>query len=123
MQAPRHVRVTVISAYNMPKKSGFRDRTDPFVEIQVGAQKHRTSTKLDAGSEAQFEETLMFAYNGEPYAIINLYDDDNKKDDLLGSARVDLTPDLLHRGYRGVVKALDKKDRVQGEVLMAWQPC
>eukprot|EP01053_Blabericola_migrator_P010627 Blabericola_migrator_1__10626@NODE_6049_length_612_cov_1363_583486_g4034_i0_p1_GENE_NODE_6049_length_612_cov_1363_583486_g4034_i0NODE_6049_length_612_cov_1363_583486_g4034_i0_p1_ORF_typecomplete_len124_score25_16C2/PF00168_30/1_5e16_NODE_6049_length_612_cov_1363_583486_g4034_i0125496 len=123
MQGPRQLRVTVISAYNMPKKSGFRDHTDPFVEIQIGAQKQRTSTKANAGSEAQFDEALMFAYNGESYATINLYDDDSKKDDLLGSARMDLTPDLLHKGHRGTVAALDKKDRVQGEVLIAWQPC
>eukprot|EP01056_Protomagalhaensia_sp_Gyna25_P001674 Protomagalhaensia_sp_Gyna_25__1673@NODE_1872_length_1458_cov_612_560958_g1540_i0_p2_GENE_NODE_1872_length_1458_cov_612_560958_g1540_i0NODE_1872_length_1458_cov_612_560958_g1540_i0_p2_ORF_typecomplete_len146_score23_15C2/PF00168_30/1_6e14_NODE_1872_length_1458_cov_612_560958_g1540_i09261363 len=118
-RGPTQCRVVVVSAYNMPKKSGFRDITDPFVEIQLGGQKSRTSTKTDAGSEATFNEQLMFSYSGEPTMMVHLYDEDKKKADFLGSGKLDLTPDILRQGgFRGAIRCFDKKDRMQGEVLV-----
>eukprot|EP01056_Protomagalhaensia_sp_Gyna25_P002640 Protomagalhaensia_sp_Gyna_25__2639@NODE_2501_length_1049_cov_3941_806931_g2073_i0_p2_GENE_NODE_2501_length_1049_cov_3941_806931_g2073_i0NODE_2501_length_1049_cov_3941_806931_g2073_i0_p2_ORF_typecomplete_len108_score24_61C2/PF00168_30/1e11_NODE_2501_length_1049_cov_3941_806931_g2073_i098421 len=102
----------------MPKTSGFRDKTDAYVEVQVGGQKNRTSTKVDAGSEAQFNEVLTFTYSGEPTLTVNLYDDEKKKDDLLGSGHLELSPNVLQQGFRGVIQAKDKKDRSQGDVLL-----
>eukprot|EP01053_Blabericola_migrator_P010281 Blabericola_migrator_1__10280@NODE_5763_length_678_cov_411_630115_g3779_i0_p1_GENE_NODE_5763_length_678_cov_411_630115_g3779_i0NODE_5763_length_678_cov_411_630115_g3779_i0_p1_ORF_typecomplete_len124_score31_39C2/PF00168_30/7_5e12_NODE_5763_length_678_cov_411_630115_g3779_i0112483 len=118
MHCPRQLRVTVVSAYNMPKKCGFRDVTDPFIEIQIGAQRQRTSTKIDAGSEAQYNELLNFTYNGEPDMVVFLYDENKKKNDLLGTGRLALTSQILAEGFRGVVQAQDKKGKALGDVLL-----
>eukprot|EP01053_Blabericola_migrator_P009964 Blabericola_migrator_1__9963@NODE_550_length_7654_cov_145_973903_g415_i0_p4_GENE_NODE_550_length_7654_cov_145_973903_g415_i0NODE_550_length_7654_cov_145_973903_g415_i0_p4_ORF_typecomplete_len136_score22_10C2/PF00168_30/1_9e14_NODE_550_length_7654_cov_145_973903_g415_i072177624 len=122
-QGPSQIVATVISAFNMPKKVGFGDKTDPYVELQLGAQKLRTSTKIDAGSEAQFNETLRFAYNGEPSLVVHLYDEDKKKSQLIGSGTLELTRDIFSQGYRGVIHAYDKKEKVKGDVLLHVQAC
>eukprot|EP01057_Protomagalhaensia_wolfi_P000720 Protomagalhaensia_wolfi_Nauph_80__719@NODE_140_length_3464_cov_514_481752_g104_i0_p4_GENE_NODE_140_length_3464_cov_514_481752_g104_i0NODE_140_length_3464_cov_514_481752_g104_i0_p4_ORF_typecomplete_len123_score19_29C2/PF00168_30/9_3e14DUF4497/PF14924_6/0_069_NODE_140_length_3464_cov_514_481752_g104_i026212989 len=122
MHQPTTLHVKVVSAFNMPKKVSFRDITDPYIMIQVGAQKDRTSTKIDAGSEAQFDETLTFAYNGEPALYIHLYDAEKKKDQLLGSTELELTRAVLREGFRGVVEVSDKKKK-QGDILIHVTAC
>eukprot|EP01054_Gregarina_sp_Poly1_P008591 Gregarina_sp_Poly_1__8590@NODE_50_length_17596_cov_118_903303_g43_i0_p13_GENE_NODE_50_length_17596_cov_118_903303_g43_i0NODE_50_length_17596_cov_118_903303_g43_i0_p13_ORF_typecomplete_len121_score12_77C2/PF00168_30/2_7e18_NODE_50_length_17596_cov_118_903303_g43_i063166678 len=115
------IRVTVISAYNLPKKAGLLDKTDPYVEVQVGAQKHRTTTKKDAGSEAQYNEALTFTYNGEPHLAVHVYDDEKRKDDLIGSGRLELTHSILHQGWRGAINIYNAKEQPKGEVLIHLQ--
>eukprot|EP01053_Blabericola_migrator_P007747 Blabericola_migrator_1__7746@NODE_395_length_8977_cov_183_416835_g72_i1_p7_GENE_NODE_395_length_8977_cov_183_416835_g72_i1NODE_395_length_8977_cov_183_416835_g72_i1_p7_ORF_typecomplete_len159_score7_37C2/PF00168_30/1e11_NODE_395_length_8977_cov_183_416835_g72_i157936269 len=125
--------VTVVSAYNMPYKSGIRDLTDPYVQLQVGgkcastgtyrdtifvAQKLKTTTKKDAGSEAQYDEVMTFVYHGEPYISVSLYDHNRRKDTLLGSGKLDLSTDILMHGFRGVIRMMDKKDKHHGDVLL-----
>eukprot|EP01054_Gregarina_sp_Poly1_P008203 Gregarina_sp_Poly_1__8202@NODE_475_length_8096_cov_496_560966_g384_i0_p7_GENE_NODE_475_length_8096_cov_496_560966_g384_i0NODE_475_length_8096_cov_496_560966_g384_i0_p7_ORF_typecomplete_len123_score23_00C2/PF00168_30/7_7e16_NODE_475_length_8096_cov_496_560966_g384_i077288051 len=107
----------------MPKKAGLLDKLDPYVQVQVGGQKQQTSTKTDAGSEAQYNETLSFTYNGEPYIMVHIYDDEKKKDQLIGSGRLELTQQILHQGWRGVVNTFDKKEKLKGEVLVHVQTC
>eukprot|EP01054_Gregarina_sp_Poly1_P000392 Gregarina_sp_Poly_1__391@NODE_1097_length_5104_cov_220_281318_g761_i0_p6_GENE_NODE_1097_length_5104_cov_220_281318_g761_i0NODE_1097_length_5104_cov_220_281318_g761_i0_p6_ORF_typecomplete_len121_score17_23C2/PF00168_30/2_1e17DUF1292/PF06949_11/0_15_NODE_1097_length_5104_cov_220_281318_g761_i036514013 len=112
------LKVTVISAYNLPKKSGMFDKLDPYVMCQVGAQKQQTAAHKDAGSEAQFNQILSFDYNGEPYISVSVWDDDSKKDDPVGSGRVDLNHTILTSGYRGAVAMVNKKGESRGEVLV-----
>eukprot|EP01055_Gregarina_sp_Pseudo9_P003547 Gregarina_sp_Pseudo_9__3546@NODE_3705_length_578_cov_945_191095_g3390_i0_p1_GENE_NODE_3705_length_578_cov_945_191095_g3390_i0NODE_3705_length_578_cov_945_191095_g3390_i0_p1_ORF_typecomplete_len121_score17_33C2/PF00168_30/6_2e16_NODE_3705_length_578_cov_945_191095_g3390_i0135497 len=112
------ISVTVISAYNLPKKAGLMDKTDPYVMVQVGAQKQKTSTKENAGSEAQYNEVLHFSHNGEPSMVVSVFDDEKRKDEELGSSTIQLTPDILRSGFRGALPMMDKKERQQGEVLI-----
>eukprot|EP01055_Gregarina_sp_Pseudo9_P002616 Gregarina_sp_Pseudo_9__2615@NODE_2875_length_841_cov_13455_293017_g583_i1_p1_GENE_NODE_2875_length_841_cov_13455_293017_g583_i1NODE_2875_length_841_cov_13455_293017_g583_i1_p1_ORF_typecomplete_len121_score20_63C2/PF00168_30/4_9e18_NODE_2875_length_841_cov_13455_293017_g583_i1155517 len=112
------ISVTVVSAYNLPKKAGLMDKTDPYVMVQVGAQKQKTSTKENAGSEAQFNEVLHFSHNGEPSMVVSVYDDEKRKDELLGSATIQLTQDVMYRGFKGALQMMDEKERQQGEVLI-----
>eukprot|EP01055_Gregarina_sp_Pseudo9_P003958 Gregarina_sp_Pseudo_9__3957@NODE_4100_length_486_cov_1952_431767_g3771_i0_p1_GENE_NODE_4100_length_486_cov_1952_431767_g3771_i0NODE_4100_length_486_cov_1952_431767_g3771_i0_p1_ORF_typecomplete_len121_score34_39C2/PF00168_30/5_6e143HAO/PF06052_12/0_018_NODE_4100_length_486_cov_1952_431767_g3771_i0124486 len=116
------IAVTVISPYNLPKKSGLMDKTDPYVMVQVGAQKQKTSTKENAGSEAQYNEVLNFTYNGEPNMVVSVWDDEKRKDVELGNSTIQLTPDVLRHGFRGALPMMDKKERQQGEVLVHIAP-
>eukprot|EP01055_Gregarina_sp_Pseudo9_P003311 Gregarina_sp_Pseudo_9__3310@NODE_348_length_3092_cov_92_533246_g72_i1_p2_GENE_NODE_348_length_3092_cov_92_533246_g72_i1NODE_348_length_3092_cov_92_533246_g72_i1_p2_ORF_typecomplete_len121_score22_71C2/PF00168_30/1_6e12_NODE_348_length_3092_cov_92_533246_g72_i1427789 len=115
------LRVTVISAYNMPKKAGLLDKLDPYIVVQVGGQKQQTSAKTDAGSEAQYNETLNFSYNGEPYMMVYIFDEQKRKDTEIGSGRLELTHQVLTQGWRGVVNIADKKEKAKGEVLLLVQ--
>eukprot|EP01053_Blabericola_migrator_P010438 Blabericola_migrator_1__10437@NODE_5903_length_645_cov_863_690311_g3905_i0_p1_GENE_NODE_5903_length_645_cov_863_690311_g3905_i0NODE_5903_length_645_cov_863_690311_g3905_i0_p1_ORF_typecomplete_len124_score14_78C2/PF00168_30/2_5e13C2C2_1/PF11618_8/0_0063_NODE_5903_length_645_cov_863_690311_g3905_i099470 len=119
MPKPRDLHITVISAYNMPEMTSFRNITDPFVEIQMGAKRQITETSYNAGCEAEFDETFVFAYQGEHYLTVRLWDDRKKKAILLGEGQINLTPDILRQDFEGVIEVIDTRDRLQGEIEIA----
>eukprot|EP01057_Protomagalhaensia_wolfi_P003009 Protomagalhaensia_wolfi_Nauph_80__3008@NODE_3082_length_898_cov_1200_837020_g2414_i0_p1_GENE_NODE_3082_length_898_cov_1200_837020_g2414_i0NODE_3082_length_898_cov_1200_837020_g2414_i0_p1_ORF_typecomplete_len162_score42_76C2/PF00168_30/5_5e18_NODE_3082_length_898_cov_1200_837020_g2414_i0316801 len=112
----RQVSVHVFAANNLPAKSGFMDKTDPYVELIVGNQKKQTSVQKKAGSNANFNETLLFDYNGEGDLTINVYDKDRFKDDFLGTGVLAIGDKL--RGYQGTVAIFDKKGKNNGDVTV-----
>ncbi|KAJ9457838.1 Synaptotagmin-4 [Diplonema papillatum] len=81
------VRVTVVKAMNLPS-TDFGGGCDPFVQIRVGAQTFRTTTKSNQQCPVWNETFDFLVYNQEQWLIIEVLDDDNKisgSDDLIGS--------------------------------------
>eukprot|EP01056_Protomagalhaensia_sp_Gyna25_P003686 Protomagalhaensia_sp_Gyna_25__3685@NODE_3307_length_629_cov_1302_762712_g2774_i0_p1_GENE_NODE_3307_length_629_cov_1302_762712_g2774_i0NODE_3307_length_629_cov_1302_762712_g2774_i0_p1_ORF_typecomplete_len122_score21_34C2/PF00168_30/1_7e17_NODE_3307_length_629_cov_1302_762712_g2774_i0197562 len=113
----QQVSVHVFVANNLPAKSGFMDKTDPYVELVLGNQTKATAVQKNAGSNASFNESVIFDYNGESELTINVYDKDRlMKDALLGSAVVAIGDKL--RGYQATIPIFDKKGNNNGDVTL-----
>eukprot|EP01055_Gregarina_sp_Pseudo9_P001182 Gregarina_sp_Pseudo_9__1181@NODE_1778_length_1335_cov_300_196759_g1647_i0_p1_GENE_NODE_1778_length_1335_cov_300_196759_g1647_i0NODE_1778_length_1335_cov_300_196759_g1647_i0_p1_ORF_typecomplete_len122_score27_79C2/PF00168_30/3e17B9C2/PF07162_11/0_0089_NODE_1778_length_1335_cov_300_196759_g1647_i0615980 len=118
------LRVIVESASGMPKKKGLLDKLDPYVVCQVGPESEKTSVKKNAGSNAEFNETLHLNFNGEPHLMIHVMDHDKiGKDDLVGSGRLELTSHILGCGWNGRVPIANAKGISAGEVTLQVARC
>lgn len=85
------LQVTVHSIDGFDDYAGFMDRTDPYVLLQVGKLKHKTSIKQDSGGKGvSFNETFDFYLKApqlnkeENFLKIQVFDKDCICDDLLG---------------------------------------
>lgn len=85
------LQVTVHSIDGFDDYAGFMDRTDPYVLLQVGKLKHKTSIKQDSGGKGvRFNETFDFYLKApqlnkeENFLKIQVFDKDCICDDLLG---------------------------------------
>eukprot|EP01056_Protomagalhaensia_sp_Gyna25_P003971 Protomagalhaensia_sp_Gyna_25__3970@NODE_3574_length_528_cov_3592_239264_g3019_i0_p1_GENE_NODE_3574_length_528_cov_3592_239264_g3019_i0NODE_3574_length_528_cov_3592_239264_g3019_i0_p1_ORF_typecomplete_len120_score23_36C2/PF00168_30/1_4e15_NODE_3574_length_528_cov_3592_239264_g3019_i098457 len=107
--------VHIFCANNLPPKSGFMDKTDAYVEVVLGDKRQCTAVLADCGANAEFNETLMFDYDGESELTINVHDKDKLRDDFLGTGVLVLGGKLA--GYQGSV-AVSNEDGHNGEVTL-----
>eukprot|EP01054_Gregarina_sp_Poly1_P003152 Gregarina_sp_Poly_1__3151@NODE_1892_length_3130_cov_184_804440_g1226_i0_p4_GENE_NODE_1892_length_3130_cov_184_804440_g1226_i0NODE_1892_length_3130_cov_184_804440_g1226_i0_p4_ORF_typecomplete_len122_score14_82C2/PF00168_30/6_4e16_NODE_1892_length_3130_cov_184_804440_g1226_i09031268 len=113
------LRVTIVGARNMPKRSGPLDKLDPYVICQVGDQSQKTSVKKNAGSSADYNEVMDLPYNAEPVLFLYVKDYDKVgKDDLVGSGKLELTTNVLGHGFRGGIPLFNAKGISAGEVTV-----
>jgi Ca2+-dependent lipid-binding protein len=94
-----HVTIERIDQFS--DTAGFMDRTDPYVEVQLGRESFRTSVKDNAGGhDVIFQETLTFQkalLQGELKVIVK--DKDTLSDDTLGDVTIDLNALALPEDY------------------------
>eukprot|EP01057_Protomagalhaensia_wolfi_P003010 Protomagalhaensia_wolfi_Nauph_80__3009@NODE_3084_length_897_cov_2740_897436_g2416_i0_p1_GENE_NODE_3084_length_897_cov_2740_897436_g2416_i0NODE_3084_length_897_cov_2740_897436_g2416_i0_p1_ORF_typecomplete_len120_score31_24C2/PF00168_30/5_1e16_NODE_3084_length_897_cov_2740_897436_g2416_i0220579 len=110
--------VHIFCANNLPPKSGFMDKTDAYVEVVVGDKRQCTAVFADCGSNAEFNETLMFDYDGEDELTVNIHDKDKFRDDFLGTGVLALGDKLA--GYQGTLAVFDANGH-NGEVILRVQ--
>ena len=83
--------VTVLGIKNFTDCAGFMDKTDPYVQLQLGDEIQKTSVKDNAGGTVSFNETLKFQKElGDNTLIITVMDEDTTIDDTLGEIKIDL---------------------------------
>jgi len=68
------------------------DKTDPYVQVTISGQKKKTSTKNNAGSNARWGESLTFSGVTATSGVLEVFDSDTIRDDLLGGASFNLVP-------------------------------
>ena len=141
------LRVTVLGIRNFSGVVGVGDRTDPYVELALGAERRVTTTKSDAGGTVTFREALEFSKDaGDNILSVAVYDDntvskngETQANEKLGSATVDLRAyDLIERRLdaipevhaaatpadtSGAVVSVDvyKRGLVVGQVLVVFE--
>ena len=59
-------------------------KMDPYVVVQVGAQKHQTKTASGQGTTPTWSDELVFQVSNETHMTVTVMDDDVGKDDFLG---------------------------------------
>eukprot|EP00287_Rhodomonas_sp_CCMP768_P009124 CAMPEP_0196724438 /NCGR_PEP_ID=MMETSP1091-20130531/6285_1 /TAXON_ID=302021 /ORGANISM="Rhodomonas sp., Strain CCMP768" /LENGTH=125 /DNA_ID=CAMNT_0042066553 /DNA_START=66 /DNA_END=443 /DNA_ORIENTATION=+ len=109
------LKVTVIKIQGFDESSGFMDKTDPFVELEMGEEKFKTATKNNAGGNAEYNEEFAFnKQEGEQTLKVRVYDSDTLSNDLLGQRDVDLDDESTGNGSFDVVK----DGKVTGQVFI-----
>eukprot|EP00826_Nyctotherus_ovalis_P003991 TRINITY_DN1082_c0_g1_i1.p3 TRINITY_DN1082_c0_g1~~TRINITY_DN1082_c0_g1_i1.p3 ORF type:complete len:213 (-),score=68.69 TRINITY_DN1082_c0_g1_i1:100-738(-) len=63
---------------------------DPYVKLQLGNQNFRTKTHTDAGKTPSWFDVFEFVRTNEEVLNLHVYDEDTIKDDLVGSAVLEL---------------------------------
>ena len=127
-EKPIPLPVTVQEIKRFPNISGYRDKTDPVVELMLGAEKCLTTCKTDAGGTAMFNETLIVPKRpADSTLTINVYDKDAYAMELLGEASVDLQRfdlDSLDdpETFRPLTINAYKRGKVAGQVVLVLPP-
>jgi Ca2+-dependent lipid-binding protein len=101
-------------------------RQDPFIEITLGHQTEKTSSKTRAGLNAVWNETLTFSKlerlpEGKSYdVIIGAWDKNLIKDVEIGNVKIPLDELLSNQGQQCEYKLHDAKDssKIAGCVLL-----
>lgn len=95
--------------------AGFMDKTDPFVELELGKEKYKTKVMNNAGGKADFNEEFAFdKKEGDQTIRLKVYDSDTMSNDLLGSRDIDLDDSSTGNGWYNVVKG----GKETGKVLL-----
>ena len=127
-EKPIPLPVTVQEIKRFPNISGYRDKTDPVVELILGAEKCLTTCKTDAGGTAMFNETLILPkWPADSTLTIKVYDKDAYAMELLGEASVDLQRfdlDSLDdpETFRPLTINAYKRGKVAGQVVLVLPP-
>ncbi len=82
-----NLRVKVRCAHFV-KDADLIGKMDPFVVIEVGTQRERTSTKQEAGKAPIWNEEFFFILNGQTDMFIKCCDEDPHSVEDIGIARV-----------------------------------
>ena len=95
------LRVMVHDIRDFPEYSGFMDKTDPYVQLQLGAESYKTKYKNNVGGNATFNESFTFSKQASDNIMtITVWDKDTLSDDLLGERQIDLRLFDLNCGVR-----------------------
>jgi hypothetical protein len=79
-------------------KDGLWGKADPYVQLQLGEQKARSETVGNSQDPIWgFTATLMLDERSPGHLLLEVYDADLGKDDLLGSASIQLRDIVLQR--------------------------
>ncbi|MFE2554339.1 C2 domain-containing protein [Streptomyces sp. NPDC059355] len=117
-KAVPNLRVTVVGARNLHHEDGLLGKNDPYAVVSVGAQRHRTKTVREAGSDVTWNETFTFtAQSTESDLDLQLMDDDLLKDDRIGRARIPVR-DILIGETRESWYQVGEGSKARGEVLL-----
>ena len=109
------VKVTLKDIKNFDSTAGLFDKADPFVEMQLGKVRHRTSVKNNAGGNATFDEEFRFPLGEKEQMLrITVFDRDTTFNDTLGTTEID-----LQKTVNGI-RTLDmvQNGKVQGQVRL-----
>eukprot|EP00802_Teleaulax_amphioxeia_P002823 Tamp_02826.p1 GENE.Tamp_02826~~Tamp_02826.p1 ORF type:complete len:454 (+),score=66.49 Tamp_02826:2487-3848(+) len=106
-----------------PDKSGWMDRTDPFVTLKYGKQKFNTTVKDNAGGNAEYNEVFFFDLVRADHGLeVTVLDSDTMSDDELGRQQVQIR-DLGHANTLSEAQPIDipvsKNGKEQGRVLIS----
>mmetsp|Transcript_5274 Transcript_5274/g.12677 ORF Transcript_5274/g.12677 Transcript_5274/m.12677 type:complete len:126 (+) Transcript_5274:97-474(+) len=109
------LKVKVVKIQGFTEQAGFMDKTDPYVELEMGEETYKTATKNNAGGNAVFDEEFAFnKQEGEQTLRVRVYDSDTLSSDLLGARDVDLDDSSTGNGSFDVVK----DGKVTGQVFI-----
>jgi hypothetical protein len=85
------VHIRVFRIMNFKDTAGWMDKTDPFVQLQLGKTIHKTAAKNNAGGAAIFDEVFSFVKEPSHNQLqVAVYDSDTVSNDLLGQTSIDL---------------------------------
>ena len=108
--------VIVIEAKNL--KSSLTDKTDPYITIKIGGKKEKTTTKSNAGKNADFNEKFHFdIFDGVNEMYLEVWDEDTGADDLRGSKVIDLNH-VFEKKTHDATFSLTHKDKHAGDVRL-----
>ena len=86
------VHIRVFRILNFKDTSGWMDKTDPFVQLQLGKTIHKTAAKNNAGGAAIFDEVFSFVKDPAHNQLqVFVYDSDTLSNDILGQTSIDIT--------------------------------
>jgi hypothetical protein len=115
--------VTVHSIEDFKDTSGLMDRTDPYVQVQIGTEQQQTSYKNDAGGHhVIFDETLSFEKALRDTALqVRVFDKDTLSDDFLGEGEVDLDKMRVPPGGESgrITVDVSRKAKPAGKVVLS----
>ena len=94
------------------------DKTDPYVSLTIGGKKQKTTTKNNAGKQADFNEKFQFdIYDGLQELYLEVWDADPLKDDLRGTKVIDLQT-VFDKKTHDASFSLTHKDKHAGDVKL-----
>ncbi|CAF1367114.1 unnamed protein product [Adineta steineri] len=97
--AQGHLRVTIVEAAKLADKDKT-DFNDPYVEVYIDEKKKYKTRTLENVERPIWNETFDFdIWPSNEYVHIDVYDEDEgKKPDVIGSAKVSLD-DVIRKGH------------------------
>ncbi|KAJ8656854.1 hypothetical protein O0I10_007451 [Lichtheimia ornata] len=112
------LKVTVHSARHLADVE-HGGKNDPYVKLSLAQEEgfidQETTVKKDAGSQASWDETFEFAYNGQPNLYIEVMDKEKGVDELIGFAAIPLDQAPIS----GVFNVFETEGKVAGAVLIS----
>ncbi|KAJ9079391.1 hypothetical protein DSO57_1035833 [Entomophthora muscae] len=96
---------------------GLLGKNDAYAILRVGKQKHKTNILANAGKNPKWEQTFDFDACQTDEVIVDVYDYDNIKDDLIGSVKVPLSQ-VMSAGQIESWYALSRGAKNGGEILL-----
>ncbi|XP_042509213.1 pollen-specific leucine-rich repeat extensin-like protein 4 [Macadamia integrifolia] len=115
--------VTVVRCIRLKDTEWRISRQDPYVCIEYGSTKFRTSTCTDGGTNPVYEEKFMFnLIEGLRELNINVWNSNTlSSDDFIGRGKVQLQK-VLSQGFDDTSWTIvDRKERFSGEVQLMLQ--
>ena len=80
----------------LTRDTEFLGKMDPYVKIEVGDRKFKSKTHTDAGKHPAWYDVFEMQRTVETTLIAYVYDSDIGKDDLVGSASMDLNAYVIN---------------------------
>ena len=115
--------VNVHSIDDFKDTSGFMDRTDPYVQVQVGDDQQQTTWKNDAGGHhVIFNEVLSFEKTLKDSTLqVRVYDKDTMSDDFLGEGQIDIDQLRIPQGGESgtIAVSMMRKGKPAGTVMLS----
>ncbi|MFD4866230.1 C2 domain-containing protein [Streptomyces sp. NPDC058412] len=112
------LRVTVVEARNLHHEDGLLGKNDPYAVVSVGAQRHATEVRTNAGSRATWNETFDFELQESDRSMtLVVYEKDLLKDDLIGRAIISLEA-VRREGTTSSWYPIGEGAKARGEVLV-----
>ncbi|CDH53945.1 predicted protein [Lichtheimia corymbifera JMRC:FSU:9682] len=112
------LKVTVHSARHLANVE-HGGKNDPYVKLSLaqedGFVDQQTTVKDDAGSQASWDETFEFAYNGQSNLYIEVMDKEKGVDELIGFAAIPLDQAPIS----GIFNVFETEGKVAGAVLLS----
>lgn len=71
---------------------------DPYCLVFIGNQRQKTRTHNEGGKQPSWGDTLNFTVNGPAQMGVQVWDEDNLADDIVGEGMVNLAPYLNNPG-------------------------
>ncbi|KAI7881880.1 C2-domain-containing protein [Lichtheimia hyalospora FSU 10163] len=94
-------------------------KNDPYVKLSLaqeeGFAEQQTTVKDNAGSQASWDETFEFAYNGQRNLYIEVMDKEKGVDELIGFAAIPLDQAPIS----GIFTVYETEGKVAGAVLIS----